>query len=258
MKECKNCAFHFKGNFCPNCGQKDITKRFTTKESISWLFSSIFNLEKGFYLTTIELFKTPGKLVREYLDGVTIKYIHPFRYLFLWATISTLIAVYTDAYDQMSELGNSLNPESKTQAAFNKSYLIFLKQYMSFIILGMIPFFSLASSLIYKKQKLYFAEHLILNSYLNSLTIIVGIPILLLHLFLPTSLYLSLSSMVMSALVAGYMYSKFFKENYLLSVMKYVVIYILTVLFIMIIGIVVVIIHILLIKFAGFENIYVQ
>jgi hypothetical protein len=102
---CKSCSSNLNGTYCSICGQKVISKRFTLKKSVGWLFANIFNLEKGFLSTTWDLIKKPGKVVSNFLNGITVPYAHPFRFIFVWATVSTLIAVYTGAYDKMGEIG---------------------------------------------------------------------------------------------------------------------------------------------------------
>ncbi len=81
MLQCKNYQTEFDGNFCPNCGQKYIDKRFTVKESIAWAFHSIFNFDKGFGLTSKDLILKPGKVIIGFLNGITVKYAHPFRFI---------------------------------------------------------------------------------------------------------------------------------------------------------------------------------
>ena len=56
---------------------------------------------------------------------------------------------------------------------------------MSLMYLAFIPFFSIGTLLFYKKHKLYFAEHLIINSYTQVASIAIGLPVMLLHLIIP-------------------------------------------------------------------------
>ncbi|MFT6167483.1 MAG: hypothetical protein ACJAV5_002045 [Vicingaceae bacterium] len=45
------------------------------------------------------------------MSGITIPYAHPFRFIFVWATISTLIALYTGAYDDIGTISAEINPD---------------------------------------------------------------------------------------------------------------------------------------------------
>ncbi|MDC1451187.1 hypothetical protein N8371_02055 [Vicingaceae bacterium] len=59
----KSCGTELNGAYCSSCGERTISKRFTVKESIGWLLTNIFNLEKGFLHTTWALIKSPGKVI---------------------------------------------------------------------------------------------------------------------------------------------------------------------------------------------------
>ena len=94
------------------------------------MLTNIFNLEKGFLYTTWALIKTPGKVVSEYLSGITIPYAHPFRFIFVSATISTLIAVYTRVYDEIGKLTAEMNSDNPLNDIMVKEYPKFLKKYI--------------------------------------------------------------------------------------------------------------------------------
>ena len=165
MKQCKNCGHEYEGNFCPNCGQKYIDKRYNLKDSIVWFFNSIFNLDHGFLYTTKELVVKPGHVIRSVLNGITINYTHPFRLLFIWATINTLAVIFFGTFDeQTAEITNSFE-YSEAQQKFQQEVNAYMKKYLNFVIMLNIPFFSIFSGLLYRKRKFNFAEHLIINSY---------------------------------------------------------------------------------------------
>ena len=91
---CKNCETTLQGKFCHECGQKVIEERLTVKQLFRFLLKIITNVEKGFWYTTKTLFSAPGAVVRDYWRGKTIKYYHPIRYLFIWATLSILLSLW--------------------------------------------------------------------------------------------------------------------------------------------------------------------
>ena len=257
-QSCKSCGTTLEGSYCFNCGQRTISKRFTVKESVGWLLTNIFSLEKGFLHTTWALIKNPGKVVSEYLSGITIPYAHPFRFIFVWATVSTLIAVYTGVYDEIGKITAGMNPDNPFGESFGQEYGKFLKQYMSLMYMAFIPFFAIGTKLFYMKHKLYFAEHLILNSFSQGVSIAVGLPVMLSYFLVPQGSYMILGvvSMILGILVVSYVNSRFFKENIILSIIKYVLNYLLLFVQIFIIAIIAGFVHVMLIKYAGFENIY--
>jgi hypothetical protein len=62
-------------------------------------------------------------------------------------------------------MGADANEQGGASGAFLDAYMKLLKQEMSVVYMMLVPFFSIPMSLFYRKHKLYFAEHLILNSY---------------------------------------------------------------------------------------------
>ncbi len=255
---CKSCGTVLNGTYCSNCGQRSINKRFTVKESVGWLLTNIFNLEKGFLHTTWALIRQPGKVISEYLSGITIPYAHPFRFIFVWATVSTIIAVYTGVYDEIGKMTAEMNPENPVSDIMAKEYPKFLKQYMSFMYMAFIPFFAIGTKIFYRKHKLYFAEHLILNSFSQGAAIAIGLPLMMCYFVIPHESYTILGTvtLVVSILIVSYINSRFFKENIFLSILKYILNYAILLIIILALGFITVLIHGLLIKYAGFENVY--
>lgn len=125
---CKNCSRDYDGHFCPNCGQKWINKRITLWDSIQGLFYSIFNFDRGFLYTTRELFIRPGEVIRQFLNGVTVRYVHPFRFVFIWATITALIGVYLNVYEESGLMFNKMVGQSEESLERSRKVLIAMKQ----------------------------------------------------------------------------------------------------------------------------------
>lgn len=86
---CKNCSNEFEGNFCNICSQQYIDKfKFT------YLFKNIidvFEFEMG-YLLTLKTIYTQKNFIDSYINGKTIKYTNPIRFLF----ISLIIVSFVD------------------------------------------------------------------------------------------------------------------------------------------------------------------
>ena len=51
-----------------------------------------------------DLIEKLGNVVSNFLSGITVPYARPFRFIVVWDTVSTLIAVYTVAYDEMCKI----------------------------------------------------------------------------------------------------------------------------------------------------------
>lgn len=258
MITCKNCGHQYEGNFCPNCGQRHIDKRFNLKDSVIWVFVSIFNMERGFVPTTLQLITRPGETIRKYLNGITIPYAHPFRFIFIWATISALLTVYFGFMEQAQEMmaqgyGEELN-YSEQQMEFTRKSNEFVRNYFSLVTMAMIPFFSLFTYLFFRKKKYNYAEHLILNSYANASSIVIGIPLMALYPIINNIQLVGTISLIVSTLVISRIYALFFKVNAVIATIKYILAFVLTIVTITIGGGVFAIIYMIALKSLGMET----
>ncbi len=238
--ECGSCAYHYQGHFCPRCGQKYIGSRFTLKQSFLWIFDQILNLEKGIWYTTKILLVNPAKGIKDFLSGATVRYMHPFRFVFVLATLSALLTVLfsieqVEAYQQTSQLydGTELNPR---QVENTKKVMEIFKKYLALFLMLAIPFNAMGSALIYKKKKYNYTEHLILNAYAYGLTLMLSIPLYLLFI-LPNGIFWNgaIGTMVYF-LGLAWVFSKFFKEHFIESILKVILLSILALIFLIIIG----------------------
>ncbi len=254
---CKNCQYQFEGHYCPQCGQKFISQRFKLKDSISWAFHSIFNFDKGFLHTSLALITSPGKVILEFLDGITVRYAHPFRFVFIWATIYTLIGVYFGLYEDTSIAYNEAMGMSEEQIQSGQKVRQFLGQYMSFVTLSMIPLISLASSWLFKSKKLHYAEHLIINSYAQASSMFISLPILFLYPFIHEIGLITPLNLVVSIIVITRIYGQVFKTNYLVAGIKYIFVFIINILLFAVVMIVLVFIIAIVSKLLGLGNPFV-
>jgi Protein of unknown function (DUF3667) len=162
---CKNCDHHFKGNFCPTCGQPATVEHIGFKYFIHDIPHSIFHVDKGFFYTFKELILRPGKTLREYLDGKRIKHYRPFAYVLLMATI------YILATKGLHYLVKII--EAKKGYEVNISNGSFFQQYLSVFLFLMIPFASLVTWLVLIKERYNYWEHFLVNTYVTAqLTIV--------------------------------------------------------------------------------------
>ncbi len=245
MSTCKNCQHEFDGNFCSQCGQKVITRRLTISMALSNFFSTFFNLERGFIYTIKMMFVNPGKVVREYISGNTIKYTNPFRYILVIATLSTLLTVSSGVYDETTSQMNhlmgmdQLDPiEQAGQLKVQEQIATVMKKYLSFVLILLTPFFSLATYLLIRR-KLNYAEHFVMNVYSVGQTTIIGIPVTLLFYFFPSlGVFAVVSSPVIMLAYFAYVYRSMFGVNYFIGVLLALVAYLLTNILFVIVGII--------------------
>ncbi|WP_273443935.1 DUF3667 domain-containing protein [Neolewinella agarilytica] len=89
---CLNCQTAFSGHFCPNCGQKASTRRYSWSYVFSKDFlSDIFNFDRGFLHTLRDLSYRPGHLVNDYLQGKRKTYFNAVGFLLIVLAIEALL-----------------------------------------------------------------------------------------------------------------------------------------------------------------------
>jgi hypothetical protein len=165
MKDCLNCNTAIVNNFCPFCGQKSSTKRFSMKHFVIHDFiHGVFHLDKGFLYTLKELVTRPGHSVREYIQGKRVDHFNYFTGFLLLLAVGHFIGSY-------SQITGADLFENGKMSGFHKV----AKDFAKFILLVTVPFYSLVSYTIFKKAKLNYIEHLVSNMYLMNGVLIIGL-----------------------------------------------------------------------------------
>ena len=89
--DCATCGTHFKGNYCPRCGQSAIVGRYSFKKALL-LFLDVWGLgNRSMFRTVRDLLLRPGYMIRDYLKGMQMAYFPPFKMFFLLAALSVLV-----------------------------------------------------------------------------------------------------------------------------------------------------------------------
>ncbi|RNC84901.1 MAG: DUF3667 domain-containing protein [Winogradskyella sp.] len=177
--ECLNCKTIFEGKFCPQCGQKSETKRFTFQKIANDTVSTITDTDKGFFFNLKNLTLNPGKNINDYLDGKRKHVFNPFSY----AVLAIGIYLFVDHYYDYSIFKSFTNKNSEyknlSPGAFNFGQKIghFIAQYLKFFYLLNIVYLSVITWAILKKRN--FVEHLVSNAF------IIGHAVIITTLFIP-------------------------------------------------------------------------
>ena len=82
LHKCLNCAFEYKGNYCPRCGQSASTSRLTPKKIVGSTLGVWDYNDRSVLSTIIQLFLRPGHFIRDYLKGHRAPYYAPIKLLF--------------------------------------------------------------------------------------------------------------------------------------------------------------------------------
>lgn len=169
MNTCLNCANQFDGKFCNECGQKASTHRFTIHEWLHEIPHSILHVDGGFFQTFKHLCLRPGDMIREYLDGRRKSYFSPFLYVLLWCGIYVVLySLFPKPAAETAEIKDVMTAFAYLQAKYFKPFIV-----------AMILPMSVASLLVFWRSGYYFAEHLVLNTFIIAQMIIGDIIILL-------------------------------------------------------------------------------
>ncbi len=99
--KCLNCnhPLDISDKYCPNCSQKNSTKRLSLKDFVDEFLANFYAYDSKVKNTTIKLFTKPGKTAKEFIDGKRLIYANPFRFYLsvslIYFIISGLISKYS-------------------------------------------------------------------------------------------------------------------------------------------------------------------
>ena len=176
MTTCKNCGTEFEGKYCPRCGQKASTRRIVTRDLFTDLIKKLIPWDKGFLFTLRRLMTSPGRMVRDYLNGHRVDHSKPLSFLFL-VTAIVLFAFNQDLFMRSMEVNTGQDIQGNQQVMGLTKWLF---SHMSLVMLGLIPFLALCSKLFFRRDDINYAEHLVFNVYLMAGCILLSIPLLIL------------------------------------------------------------------------------
>ncbi|MBC6996509.1 DUF3667 domain-containing protein [Neolewinella lacunae] len=175
---CLNCGTTFRGEFCPACGQRANTRRFTA----GYLFSrdfleETFNFDRGFLRTVKELLTRPGYLVADYLAGKRKRYFNFLGLLLILLAIEALLSSlgYNSVAAVMQEsLGASLQ-NSKNFVPLTVEDVEEVLRNQKLIFLIVVPLTALLHRLILKRLGYNFLEHCVIVTFVLSLNTLTGL-----------------------------------------------------------------------------------
>jgi len=165
---CLNCNHSAAQNYCPNCGQKNSTHRYSLKHFFEHDFvHGVWHVDKGVLFTVKELFTRPGNSVREYVQGKRVNYFSFVTLILLIMGVSSVLGHYSHV--KLTDLV----PESSR--AVMTPLEQFISKYPKIVLLITIPLYSFFSFIFFRKSGYNYSEHLVLNSYKTSAELLVGL-----------------------------------------------------------------------------------
>ncbi len=216
---CKNCGSEFEGNFCSNCGQKNIKERFTVKEILHNFFHTFTHVDSGILYLIKELFIKPGIVAKEYINGKRKKYFSPLQYLVITIAISTFITINYNILGPKADITalNSSNDYQRYFAVMNQ----FFYKYFNVVLFLSVPLSALLSWLFFKKSGYNYAENLIFNSFITGQRTFVFLIVSAFIYFLDMRLIFIGIYYLFWLVYFIYAYIQFFGENVYKTILKF-------------------------------------
>nr|WP_321354774.1 DUF3667 domain-containing protein [uncultured Draconibacterium sp.] len=239
--QCPTCSSTAIDNYCSNCGQKIYHKRFTLKGFFS-VVGNALNLERGFLHTMVWMFRNPGKVIDDYLYGRTKPYLNPLNYIIIISGVYAFIVLSLNILDSGVETINHLSGidqlnSSPEATQLQEQWMETVKKYTNFIPLLMLPFSSLASKWYFRRKRLYYGEHLILNTYVLAHSILITIILAPLVLVIPGLLPIfTLVNLCFTFSYLTYAFRSYFKRSVFNAFAGTVFVYLVGVVLLMLIG----------------------
>ncbi|WP_260208920.1 DUF3667 domain-containing protein [Elizabethkingia anophelis] len=162
LENCNSCGTVVNGNYCTECGQKKF-KRIDHTYVIDEVKSFAFYTEKGFFYSVKNIILNPGKTARKFLEGDRIHHYKPFALTMVLSGISILLSSFLNLKDIMENAIKASNQNVSDK--FVDTYTTSFISYFTFIMLAMIPFFSLLTKIAFRKWGQNYYEHLVMNAY---------------------------------------------------------------------------------------------
>ncbi len=160
---CPACKAEVGGKYCNQCSESLHPNRFSLKYIISTIPNIFMGVEEGLYFTTKHLLFYPAQTITAYLNGDRNRYTQPFKYLLF------MCGIYALLFNWKTIAGT----ETESMFAFysqDPAVVKFLdEQYtasQSLLNIALLPLLSCMSWLVFQSKKLYFGEHLYMNSFI--------------------------------------------------------------------------------------------
>lgn len=167
--------------------------------SFTFLFSEsakIFNLEKGFFHTAIELTKAPAATIKAYMDTRRYEFTNPVKYLLIISGLTIFVGLQNGFFEMQDAAAaqeenvisgdrtvdserETMTAEQVTQVLFAEVWQNYYVNYQNIWNIFSILFTSFFSYLFFRKSGYNYAENLAINTYIFGHTYIIFLVIVL-------------------------------------------------------------------------------
>jgi hypothetical protein len=222
---CLNCGSVVSGKFCSECGQTVETHRFRVRDVLTHdLLKKVFYYDKGLFYSIKELYTRPGHSVRDYIDGKRVSHMHYFSLLIILIIFFKMIENATPFH-----YSNLTTTEKESINFFEE----LVKHNTKIFYISLIPFYALATLIIFRKANLNYAEHFVINTFRSAAMLLLTIMFLIFASFIKDNSVIASINHITTLIMLAYgtwFYYQFFNPYYankfglfILSIMSVVV-----------------------------------
>ncbi|MBU8921160.1 MAG: DUF3667 domain-containing protein [Bacteroidales bacterium] len=175
-KNCLNCGATLSGTFCSQCSQKASISRLSYRTLAFDGIRHFFVAGSPLLRTILGLFRNPGLVAREYIQGRRKTYVGPMKYCLLTAALCVLITKLSFPEGiVLSENMNEAYSQIHIQEAMNQ-ILNFMANYQQPGLLLVLPLHALLLRLFFKGSGHNFSEQLAFSAYLYGQLNLIRLP----------------------------------------------------------------------------------
>lgn len=164
--ECKNCGSILNGVYCAQCGQHSRVDKLNFSNFAEEVSETVFQVNRGFFKTLIDLFCRPGYAIKDYLEGKRKEHFKPLAYALTLSTVYFLITRFLDLNTFFGEAVSGFNQgyEEGFKGDFKLDLNLILDNYAIITIL-LIPFYALSMFIAFVNKGYNFLEHIAIRSF---------------------------------------------------------------------------------------------
>lgn len=183
---CLNCGAQVATRFCPECGQENTNYRVSLGRLLGDLFEELFQLESRLWRTLWTLVRKPGLLTLEYNAGRRVRYTTPLRLYLVCSVVYFFVGsvmprerIRDNVKFDMGDAAQLEQAEKKVESPLVKRILERVRavqkdpaaatrraqqavvDYAPKIAAVLVPLLAFMTWIFFRRQKLFFVEHLV-------------------------------------------------------------------------------------------------
>lgn len=174
---CKNCdtVLTIESDYCNTCGGKVIRNRLTLKNLFEHFSETFFNYDNKLLRTFLSLFNKPEDVIGGYIDGVRKKYVNPISLFGLAITISGLYMLIINKF--FPEVMDFSIFSAPGQEEFQRKNVSFVQEYQSIFMMLYVPLYALMARVTFVGlNKFNYTELVVIFLYIQSqISIVTGV-----------------------------------------------------------------------------------